>query len=142
MKKLILIVLLFYLTNILSQNSSERISINFNNLNKKEIIKLIEEKTNYHFFYIDKWLGEEKTTNSFINTSINEVLNSIFNNTPINYYILNKKEIILTYGNLIKKSIYDVSHKDNNNPIVLINTKDYKNILKIGKENNLKKINT
>ncbi len=139
MKKLILIVLLFYLTNILSQNKSEQISINFKNLNKKEIIELIEEKTDYHFFYIDKWLGEKKTSDSFINASITEVLNSIFNNTSINYYILNKKEIILTYGNLIKKSLYETSPKDNNNPIVLINTKDYKNIIKVGKEDDLKK---
>lgn len=91
MKKIIIISLLLHFSTLLSQNKSNKISVTFKDLNKKEIIKLIEKKTNYRFFYIDEWIDDKKITNTLNNLNIHEVLDIIFNDTSINYFVLKKK---------------------------------------------------
>ncbi len=141
MKKILLILLMFF---FLSLSSQELISLEIKNLNKKEIIKLIEKKTDYHFFFLDDWLDQKTITTSFDNLKIEQVLNTVFKGSTINFFILNKKNIVLTNNNLIKKSVYeDDTEEDNlaNNGIpVLIDPKiNSKNkIKKIGKEKILK----
>ncbi|WP_028889417.1 TonB-dependent receptor [Tenacibaculum ovolyticum] len=137
MKKIIIISLLLHFSTLLSQNKSNKISVTFKDLNKKGIIKLIEKKTDYRFFYIDEWIDNKKITNTLNNLNIHEVLDIIFNDTSINYFVL-KKKIILTNRNLIKKSFYDNYNEVDDNIPFLINTKkNGQKILKIGKENKI-----
>ncbi|WBX72819.1 hypothetical protein PG913_07850 [Tenacibaculum pacificus] len=107
MKKSILLLSFFLNLSIYSQKESGNLKIEINNLNKEQIINLLEEKTDYHFFYINSWLDNRRISKNFNNTSITNILDYILNDTAINYYITNDKKIILTYGNLISNSIYD-----------------------------------
>lgn len=107
LKKNITYILLFFSLIISAQSTPEKYTISFKNLNTKEIISLIESKTNYHFYYLDSWLDNEKQNGEFIDKTINYILFEIFKNTSLNYTIFEGNKIVLTKGNLIRESLYD-----------------------------------
>ncbi len=146
--KLIIAIILFIIAlPAFAQENKNTISIEINNLNKKQIIELLESKTNYTFFFLDKWFDDNKTTTSFKNTSIEDILKDIFKESNINFFILKENQIVLTNGNLIKKSIYetDVNNKKslNDDSPVLVDSEIEANtsLIKIGREENEKKSN-
>ena len=144
MKKILLFMHFFLcITSIYSQE--QKITLNINSLSQKESIQLIEKQTNFKFYYIEDWLSTTKKTKNFVNAEIDDVLNFIFENTNLNYYIFEENKIILSNGNLIKESIYN----NNNNaslkatPTTIVNTtilNKNKKINKVGKENNKSKL--
>ena len=107
MTKIILFLAFFVSLGLVSQNKEKTISLEFSNLTKKEIFSLIEEKTNYHFFYIENWLDEEKLNSAYIDKNINYILNDILKNTTLNFLIIEGDKIIITKGKRIHKSLYD-----------------------------------
>jgi hypothetical protein len=107
MRKTMLFLTFFISLGLVSQNKEKTISLEFSNLTKKEIFSLIEEKTNYHFFYIDNWLGEEKLNSAYIGKNIHDILNDILKNTTLNFIIIEGDKIIITEGKRIHKSLYD-----------------------------------
>ena len=107
MSKIMLFLAFFVSLGLVSQNKEKTISLEFSNLTKKEIFSLIEEKTNYHFFYIDNWLDEEKLSSVYIDKNINYILNDILKNTTLNFIIIEGDKIIITKGKRIHKSLYD-----------------------------------
>jgi len=139
--------LLFILTSLLfsiaqSQEKEKRITLEAENVTAVEIFKLIQKNTNYHFYFLDEWFTKKTYSISYTNSKIEKVLDDLLQISNINYYILDESKIILTKGNLIKKSIYENS--DNNTPIgspIFVNSSvDIKNeYIKIGKETDNKK---
>ncbi|KAB1158304.1 TonB-dependent receptor [Tenacibaculum aiptasiae] len=144
MKKQILFILLLLSIKVNAQVKETKISIDFKNLNKKEALEHIQNNTNYTFFYLDNWLDNSRKSKKFNNVTINEILDFIFTDSTLNYYIHDNNKIILTQGNLIRKSIYEVEQIAQNSNIttenvvepVIINSNTYKNTkpIKIGKE--------
>lgn len=142
-KKLLLTLLLFVVFPILSQEKENTISIEINHLTKEQIIELIEKNSDYHFFFLDDWLDSTPMTFSFKSKKIEEILNTVFKESKINYYIHNDNLIILTNGNLIKKSIYDGNNmKPKDLESIMINPKDKidEGFIKIGRETLEKKV--
>ncbi|MBA6155292.1 TonB-dependent receptor [Tenacibaculum sp. S7007] len=140
-KKAILILLL--ITNLIpvfSQEKSKNISVEISNLNKKQIIDLLEEQTNYHFYFLENWLDTSTISFSFKNATIQQILDTVLNDGKINYFILNDHNIVLTNGNLIKGSIYDTTSEINSTnlddaPVLVNSNKSFDNeIIKIGRE--------
>ncbi|TDQ27747.1 TonB-dependent receptor [Tenacibaculum caenipelagi] len=104
MKKLLFLVFVIFLTTSYAQ---EKITVNLNNTNLKEAILLIEQDTNYQFYYLDSWLNTSQTIKEdFKNSTIETILNSIFKNSDINYYVIENNKIILTKNNKIHDSNY------------------------------------
>ncbi|TCP24605.1 outer membrane receptor for ferrienterochelin and colicin [Tenacibaculum skagerrakense] len=135
------ILFIFFFSVINSQEKKETISINANNLTTEEVIKLIENNSNYHFYFLKDWLTDEKVTFTFNNAKISDVLDTLFGGSTINYFVMDNHRIILTNGNLIKKSVYeidDIENSDTSDTPVLVNTEG-NNIIKIGKEVSNKK---
>lgn len=136
MKKHISILLLLVSFNVLSQ---EKISITFNNLTKKEVIIALEKKTNYKFYFIDSWLDDSKISGTFKAVSMDEIIKNIVNGTSLNYDIKNKK-VIITKGNLLRKSLYNeqeinANTKEISNPIYIEESSNNNNdVISIGKE--------
>lgn len=145
-------MLLFLSVQFYAQEK-EKISIDFNNVTQLEAINLIENKTNYKFFFIDKWFNQETPINfNFTNSSITKILDTILENTNLNYYIINNVDVILTQNSLIYESVYqetiDTNVSENKNNIqdkktapILFSTNKSRvtsniKIIKIGKENN------
>ncbi|WP_231970265.1 TonB-dependent receptor [Tenacibaculum jejuense] len=114
------------------------------NLNKKQIIKLIEENSEYQFFFLEDWLDDSLLSKSFINASIEDILKNIFESSDLNYFILEDNKIVLTKGNLIKKGVYSstnlLTKSENDTPIIIdTETNNEINFLRIGKEEKKKK---
>ncbi|GAB1856374.1 carboxypeptidase-like regulatory domain-containing protein [Flavobacteriaceae bacterium MHTCC 0001] len=101
MKQLyILLGLLLTFKFSLAQNTP-KISLEFENNTLFEAIALIEENTNYTFFFQKEWLNNTKISGSYPNTDINNILDDLFKSTNINYFITEDNRIILTSNSLI-----------------------------------------
>lgn len=97
------IILSSFLVNsiLVAQEFNDKISIEFKDQSLATIFTLIEQQSQYKFFYIDRWLEEHGTfSGNFKETRINEVLTLLFKDTNLNYYIKDKR-IILTQNNRI-----------------------------------------
>lgn len=107
MKKIILIFfsVIFHFT-LSAQNSEEKYSFEFKNTQRLQAIKTIEAATSFHFYFEQEWLETDKTliSGSFKNASIVTVLEGVFNNSSLNFYIT-KDKIILTQNNVIHEKI-------------------------------------
>lgn len=143
MKKLLLVSFLFffYLNTIEGQ---EKISIKIDNLSLKESIDLIEDKTEFKFYYLGSWINNDiKITENFVDKSIDYILSTIFTPTDLNYFVFEKNKIILTknskihlssYKNIIvSKDTITKAEKESVQPVFISNTVSTK-VIKIGKE--------
>jgi hypothetical protein len=147
----LLILLCFFVFSISYSQTEidDKISIEFNNLNKLDIIKEIESFTNYRFFFLEEWIDDVRLSPKFTNASINEILDEIFNSTDINYYISPDKSIFLTQNSFINSSLpddyfdtnkTDKYSKESLSPILYSNISETDNTfdetVRIGKESN------
>jgi len=108
MKNLLLILLFFCFQFIYAQNNNKQnISISFENLNTSNVIKRIEELTEYRFYFVEDWLGDKLISGQYKNVTLKTLLDSIFKNTIINYYISPDSKIILTRSVFIYNSLPD-----------------------------------
>src|SRR5690606_5527929 len=84
-----------------AQKQLPKISLSFTNATKKEVLHQIEEKSDFHFFYLDQWLGSEKISGDYKEIPLDEVLTAIFKDTEVNFYVLSDTQIVLTRNNVI-----------------------------------------
>ncbi|MBU3009975.1 TonB-dependent receptor [Polaribacter vadi] len=102
MKKHIFFVLFFcaYLTN-----AQQKITLTYTDLTRVEVIKKIEEKSSYRFYYVKDWLKDKTlVSGSFIDKDLSDVLNNLFNGTLVNYYIHTENKVILSLNSVIHTS--------------------------------------
>ena len=92
---------LLWISKSLCQEKTDLVTLKFENLTESQIIEKIESNTNFNFFYIDEWLGQNLYSGDFKEASIIIILDAIFSNSDLNYTILEKTKIILTQNNLI-----------------------------------------
>ncbi|WP_103865306.1 TonB-dependent receptor [Aquimarina sp. I32.4] len=123
MKFFLTITLFINIYWISAQQNIKKISISFDNITITEALKLLENKTDYHFYYASEWLDERvQVSGEYKDVSIANILDDILKDSIINYYILSKRRIVLTRNTIIydtlPKGFFDGS--DN---------KDVKNLL-------------
>lgn len=109
MKKIILaLFLLAFHALSFSQEKRNKISIEFNNVDLKTALENIEKTTDYKFYFDPKWLNTEAVliNKNYSNTSVEEILDNLFEKTNLNYFITDKK-IILTKSSIIHNSLPD-----------------------------------
>ncbi|WP_271782678.1 carboxypeptidase-like regulatory domain-containing protein [Aquimarina algiphila] len=151
MRFLIRIIFFFGLTVIYAQDNQPKVSLSFDNVNLKNAFSQIEEVTNYRFYYVDAWLGDKIVSGKYENTPLNEVLEDIFKDTILNFFISNKKGIIITRNSVIydelpkgffgneKKETVDSGEEIKVNPVFQIkdgiSKKRRAQTIRIGREN-------
>jgi len=97
---LILFILLFHFVH--SQNETVKISITYTNLSKTDILKKIEKITNYTFYFVEDWLDDNQlVSGQYQNSTLEIILDNLFKNSIINYYITSDNKVILTQSVLI-----------------------------------------
>jgi len=141
MRLLLTIIILFCFFKITAQERDIKISIEFNNINKKQIIKLLEDKTDYRFFYLEDWLDNKRIEKKFDQVSITTILNAVFEQSTVNYFITDDFKIILTNGSLIRRPNYTnqkLTDDENSSTPIILKTTD-KSIYSIGKEQSERK---
>ncbi len=78
------------------------ITMSFKNLDVNSVLKKIEDQTEYRFYYIDSWLEEyNDVSGDYKNALLTDVLDDLFKNTVLNFYIMQEGKIILTQNNII-----------------------------------------
>lgn len=153
MKNFLALLFLFNLSLVFSQERTEKISISYDNIRFEDILKSIEIKYGYSFYYVDEWLSEGLLSGDYIDIAIEDVLDTLFKNTLLNYYILPDKKIVVTQNSVIYNKLpegfFDTERtlvlenedyeSDNVNPIFNTEEKSNKEIkvptVRIGKEN-------
>tara|TARA_R110000850_G_scaffold203228_1_gene329474 strand:+ start:86109 stop:88850 length:2742 start_codon:yes stop_codon:yes gene_type:complete len=103
--KHIILNLLFLSISLLTY-SQESLKFSFESVSLEKALDEIENATSYKFYYQKEWVLNEVVTGTFEGNDINELLDSFFSKTPLNYTLLNNK-IILTKGNFIFKELPD-----------------------------------
>ncbi|WP_411030554.1 carboxypeptidase-like regulatory domain-containing protein [Spongiimicrobium sp. 3-5] len=105
MKKFLTTVLLLGLNLMVAQENLPKISLSFDNATTSEVIRQIEEISDFRFYFQKDWLGDRRISGSYDNADINDVLDTLFKDTVINFYVLNGSQIILTRNNVIYDSL-------------------------------------
>jgi hypothetical protein len=117
---------LLFFTLIFAQNDKDRISIQFENAKKIDVLQQIEAVSDYRFYYLPNWIDSLPVSGKYTNASVNTILYDIFKESVINYYITSDKKIVLTSNSYINDNLPDNFFNDNEKetnlpPPVLIN---------------------
>jgi hypothetical protein len=105
MKKKITLILFFFIQIATGQSQVDKLSISFVNNTKIEVFKQIENISDYQFYYVKSWIDSTLISGNYSKVSIKFILDDIFKNTVINYYISNDKKIILSQNSIIYDSL-------------------------------------
>ena len=76
-----------------SQEKRNDLSIEFKEITRKSAIEIVEKSTDYKFYFDNNWFKNDSTliTKQYTNTSIETILNGLFDKTNLNYFIKEKK---------------------------------------------------
>lgn len=93
---LLLLVALFKVqANSYSQNT--KISINHDQISIADVFKEIEKKSEFRFLYKNKEIDLQRTVSIHVNKeNIHDILNKLFEGTPIKYEVMDNRQIVLT----------------------------------------------
>ena len=109
MKKIFMsFMLLVSMQYALAQESIPRISISLTNVSVLEALQAIEEKTDYQFYYLEEWVEDVRVSGTYENTQVSLILDDLFKDTVLNFYIAEDNKIFL----LQNSQIYDTLPKD------------------------------
>jgi hypothetical protein len=114
MKNALFIFLFIFQAIAFSQTKNDSITISFENETISQSLKKLEEKKLISFYYDTKWLESEKKiiTGNFNNSSLENILTNLFENTSLNYFI-DKNKIILTQNRIVYDYFVDNYFKTN-----------------------------
>jgi hypothetical protein len=115
MKYILSIALLFSCFHVFSQNQ-DSISVSFTDVTIPEAISEIEHVSNFKFYYLTEWFGDGHVSGNYSNQPIEVVLNDVFKNTVLNFYIYKGTSVILTKNNVIydtlSNTFFDIISKE------------------------------
>jgi len=106
MKKLTLFLVLWGFNLVLSQETNiPKLSLSFENAKRVEVLNTISTQTGIQFYFVDKWLDESLISGSYTDTALDVILEAVFEDTPINFYLLNEKRVVLTQNSIIYNAL-------------------------------------
>lgn len=96
MKKYVFLALLFTLSVTMAFSQGNRLSLSLEELNIKEVLSMIEEASEYSFFYKDEELNlTRKYSKKYLDADINMVLDEILADQSLTYRISERTIVIL-----------------------------------------------
>lgn len=149
MRNILIIILFLSIQFARAQKTYDKISITYDNASITDVIKKIEASSDYRFFYVEDWFNENyRISGQYNNIALPIILDDVFDQTIINYYINDDKSVILTQNNIIydtlptdffgkmKKEEYQI---EETNPVFITQNSNTKKrgieTIRIGKEN-------
>tara|TARA_R110000796_G_scaffold250788_2_gene380558 strand:- start:54742 stop:57513 length:2772 start_codon:yes stop_codon:yes gene_type:complete len=100
-KCIFLAILILLFSESLFCQEKENYSFEFNSISIKDALSKIELETNFHFYYAEEWVITDSIAKNYTNKSIDFILDDIFKNSSINYFIDENNRIVLTKSNYI-----------------------------------------
>lgn len=105
-----IIVALFLLCNVstlIAQDNIPKVSVTINNQNIISVFEIIEQQTDYKFYFSDSWFNTDTISVSYTNISVDSLLETLLEKTDINFFIKDDTSIYLTRNNLIYTELPD-----------------------------------
>jgi len=146
MKYYLLIIMLFASLLCTSQTfKGNTVSFTFNDLSRQEVMAALEAKSPYTFYYLDAWLDAEKIDGNYTNVPFETLLEGIFSQTDLNFFIRDHKVILTQYNRIHDQLAIEASSgnqqqqvQEETAPVFYAATntdqKKFENIVRIGKE--------
>jgi len=103
MKGAFILALLIF-AGFISRAQSDLISASYDSASFTDLVRDIESKTKYKFYFADAWVDTLKVTATFTNVPPSTIIEKALQNSLIHYYILGDK-IILTQNVPIQDKI-------------------------------------
>ncbi len=100
MRFLVSIILFFSISSSQAQEGV-LVSLSYNNSDLKEVLHQIEETTNYRFYYVDSWIQNKTVSGNYKNVSLNKILEDLFKDTILNFYITKDNTVVITQNVVI-----------------------------------------
>ncbi|NJK93558.1 MAG: hypothetical protein HC905_00295 [Bacteroidales bacterium] len=121
--KLAFFINLLFLSAVCATSYSQKSSftLNLKDVTVKEVIKIIEARSDYRFFYNDELNDVSRKVNvNFKETSLDEILSELFDNTGITYKFLENKLVVIAPNTTIqpRKISGTVTDASTNEPII------------------------
>ena len=106
MKRLSFIIILFFFFQHLQGQNEQNFSISFEEVSLKVALLELEELTNYDYYFQESWLLGLKVSGNFKSQPLNIILETLLNETNINYLIY-ENAVVLTNNNFIISKLPD-----------------------------------
>jgi hypothetical protein len=101
MKRLILFLIL--LSGFFCRAQNDQLSVSYDHTPFIEVIRDIESKTKYKFYYAEAWVDSLKVTASLMNVHPSVLLDKVLQKTLIHYYIISDKIILTRNVRIVNK---------------------------------------
>ena len=101
MRKILKMLILFFSLGIFSQENDGMYSYQFNNKNLINILEEIEEEAGVTFYFDEKWILDKTYSGNFIGEPLDTILETVLQDTDLNFFKLNDVKIILTQNNCL-----------------------------------------
>lgn len=120
-----LIVILFFIltfnlnASVYSQNALFNLEVKQNSI--REILKIIEDKSQFRFFYNDDFADMNQLVSLSVNdANINDLLSKVFENTDVTYKVLDNNFVVITPVSYLKQQKVSGTVRDasTNEPLV------------------------
>ncbi|MDZ7614667.1 MAG: hypothetical protein U5K51_13935 [Flavobacteriaceae bacterium] len=144
LKKIFAFLFLLYVSFSFAQTDKDKITIQFENAKKIDVLHQLEKISEYRFYYLPSWIDSTLVSGNYSNAAVNTILFDLFKESVVNYYVSADKRIILTSNSYINDNLpgnffNDLSGETNPSPPVLINQQVISNhtgaeTIRIGKE--------
>lgn len=99
------VILFFLLTTarFFSYAQNDGITNSYNRAAFSDVVRDIESKTKYQFYYSDSWVDTLMVTASFTDASVTTIVQAVLKNSLIHYYIMDDKIILTVNTHVLDK---------------------------------------
>ena len=104
-KKIIALLLFCNVFILQAQNNVPNVSINISNQPITSVFEIIEQQTNYKFYYINDWFGAQTISANYTDIRVDQLLKNSLDKTDVNFFIKDTTYIYLTKNNLVYSTL-------------------------------------
>ncbi len=97
--RLFFLLLFFWTTLVFSQE--QELSVTFENTPLKDAVLEIEGISGLKFYFVEEWFGNARVSRNYENVSLDELLDDLFKDSLINFYLADDGSVVLTRNNII-----------------------------------------
>ena len=105
MRNLYLLFLLLSVQFVLSQNKETPITISFENTPLTSVFDMLEQQTDYTFYYIEDWVANTNVSGNYQEATVSEILEDLLGETILNFYVTEDNRIILLQNTIVYEEL-------------------------------------
>lgn len=105
MRKCYLILFLLTVQTGFSQTQEKRITISFENSPLPSVFELLEQQTDYTFYYIDDWVANTNVSGNYQIETVATIIEDILEDTVLNFYTTEDNRIILLQNTIVYEEL-------------------------------------